>query len=135
RIDRVAPRVVPAYTLSVEPKQVVEIVAQAAQHRKPLDVLLRVHSYATQQGKVTVGVDAPHGWTASAPVELKFEGAGDEYARFKILPPSRVAVGNYKIAAHVSSSASRSQAAQKVSLSLEPLPTLPTQYWSEPAQC
>jgi LmbE family N-acetylglucosaminyl deacetylase len=134
RVERIAPRIVPAYTLAVEPKQVVEVVTKP---RKPFDVLLRVHSYATQPGKISVGVDVPRGWKGSAEVPLKFEGAGDQYARLTVTPPVKLAAGNYKIAARAIRSADRAAGvkAEKFVTSLEPLPTLPAQLWSEPAQC
>jgi LmbE family N-acetylglucosaminyl deacetylase len=134
RVERITPRIVPAYTLAVEPKQVVEVVTKP---RKPFDVLLRVHSYATQPGKISVGVDVPRGWKGSAEVPLKFEGAGDQYARLTVTPPVKLAAGNYKIAAHAIRSADRTAGvkAEKFVTSLEPLPTLPAQLWSEPAQC
>jgi LmbE family N-acetylglucosaminyl deacetylase len=136
RADRIPPRVVPAYSLAVEPKQVVEILAPA-KSRKPFEVLLRVHSYATQPGNITVGLDAPHLWTVSAPVALSFSGSGDQYARFRVSPPAKLAVGNYKIGAHANSNSGRAPAARdpKFTLSLEPLPTMPTLLWAEPAQC
>ena len=37
----------------------------AGEKATPFDVLLRVHSYATQAHKVSVGLDVPQGWTAS----------------------------------------------------------------------
>ena len=136
RADRIAPRVVPAYTLAVEPKQVVEILA-AAKQRKPFEVLLRVHSYATQPGKVSVGLDAPRAWNVSSPVSLNFTAVGDQYARFEVTPPLKLAAGNYRISAHASSNSGRAPSAkdQKFTLSFEPLPTLPTLLWAEPAQC
>ena len=134
RVERITPRIVPAYTLAVEPKQVVEVLTKP---RKPFDVLLRVHSYATQPGKISVGVDVPRGWKGSAEVPLKFEGAGDQYARLTVTPPVKLAAGNYKIAARAIRSADRAAGvkAEKFVTSLEPLPTLPAQLWSEPAQC
>ena len=66
RIDRVAVRLVPAYTLALEPDQAIEL---SAKPKKPFDVLLRVHSYATKPGKVDVGLTAPHDWTVSPPVQ------------------------------------------------------------------
>jgi LmbE family N-acetylglucosaminyl deacetylase len=133
RADRVAPRIVPAYTLAVEPKQVVEVPGKP---RKPFDVLLRVHSYATQPGKVTAGLDVPRGWTSSAASELKFDVVGDEYARFQVTPPLQIAAGNFKVGAHVTTDSGHGPAAKdpRFSLSLEPLPTLPTLFWMEPAQ-
>lgn len=134
RADRIAPRIVPAYTLAVEPKQVIEITAKP---NKPFDVLLRVHSYATQPGQIRVGITAPRGWRTSAPVSLKFAGAGDQYTRLAVTPPVKLGVENYKIAAYAERVGSHAPAAkaEKFGTSLEPLPTLPTQLWNEPAQC
>ena len=134
RVDRITPRIVPAYTLAAEPKQVIEVQGK---QRKPFDVLLRVHSYATQPGKVSVGLDVPKGWKAGAPVSLKFGGSDDLYARLTVTPPIKTAAGNYRIAAHALRSADRASGskAEKFTASLEPLTTLPTQLWSEPAEC
>jgi LmbE family N-acetylglucosaminyl deacetylase len=126
RVDRVPVRMVPAYTLAVEPGQAIEVLGKPS---KTFDVLLRVHSYATQAGKVNAGLDAPHGWTASPPVALEFSGVGDRYARVTLTPPRTVAADNYKVAAYAQ------RGAEKFSESREPLPTLPTLFWTEPAQC
>jgi len=126
RVDRVALRMVPAYTLKVEPKQALEVLGKPG---IPFDVLLRVHSYATQPGKVSVGLDMPDGFTASAPVDLAFDGAGEKFAKVTVTPPNKLSVGKYTITAF----AKRGE--EKFSTTLEPLPSLPTQFWSEPAQC
>jgi LmbE family N-acetylglucosaminyl deacetylase len=134
RADRVPLRVVPAYTLAVEPKQTIEIAGKPG---KPFDVLLRVHSYSTQAGEVRAGLTAPRAWKTGAPVPLKFEGSGDRYARLTVTPPLKLAKGNFKISAYVERAANRVRGdkAERFTTSLEPLPTLPTQLWSEPAQC
>jgi len=134
RADRIPVRIVPAYTLAVEPKQAIEITARQS---KPFDVLLRVHSYATQAGEVRAGLTVPRGWKTDAAVPLKFEGAGDRYARLKVTPPLKPAKGNFKISAYAERVADRARGdkAEKFTTSLEPLTTLPTQLWSEPAQC
>ncbi len=134
RVDRMTLRVVPAYTLGVEPKQTVEIVGKP---RKPIDVLLRVHSYATQPGQINAGLIVPPGWKTSAAASLKFEGAGDRYTRLTVTPPVKLGAGNHKISAYAERGADRSRGirAERFTTSLEPLPTLPTQLWSEPAQC
>jgi len=134
RVDRVTPRVVPAYTLAVEPKQAIEIVAR---QRKPFDVLLHVHSYATQSGQVRIGLTVPKGWRTGASVPLKFDAAGDRYARVTVTPPLKLAAGKYRISAYAERAADRSRntKAERFTTSLEPLPTLPTQFWSEPARC
>jgi LmbE family N-acetylglucosaminyl deacetylase len=131
RLDRVAPRIVPAYTLEAEPKQVIENVAKPG---KPFDLLVRVHSYATQPGKISAGVESPRGWKTSPPVALKFSGGDDQYIRMTVTPPVKLAAGKYKIAAYASRSSSGGKA-EKFTTSIEALPTLPTQLWSEPAQC
>jgi len=134
RIDRIAPRIVPAYTLVVEPKQSVENVAQP---RKPFDVLLHVHSYATEAGEVRVGLAAPRGWRTSAAVSLKFSGTGEQYTQLTVTPPVKIGAGNYKISAYAERAADRARGtkAERFTTSLEPLTTLPTQLWSEPALC
>ncbi|HKV62932.1 MAG TPA: PIG-L family deacetylase [Candidatus Acidoferrum sp.] len=134
RADRIAPRVVPAYTLAVEPKQTVENVAKA---RKPFEVLLHVHSYATEPGEVHVGLTVPRGWRVSAAEPLKFSGSGEQYTRLTVTPPVKIAAGNFKISSYVERSGDRARGtkAERFTTSLEPLTTLPTQLWSEPAQC
>jgi LmbE family N-acetylglucosaminyl deacetylase len=126
RVDRVPLRIVPAYTLAVEPKQTIEVLEKP--HRK-FDVLLRVHSYATQASKITAGLDVPDGFSASPPVEIAFDGAGDRYAKLTVSPPTKLAAGNYPIRAY----AKREN--ERFTTSLEPLQTIPTLFWSEPAQC
>jgi LmbE family N-acetylglucosaminyl deacetylase len=126
RVDRVPLRIVPAYTLKVEPKQALEVLGKPG---KSFDVLLKVHSYATQPGKVSVSVDLPDGFTASAPVELAFDGAGEKFAKLTVTPPNKLTEGKHTITAYAK------RGNEKFSTSIEPLPSLPTQFWSEPAQC
>jgi len=130
RADRMPLQVVPAYTLAVEPKKAIEITSKA---RKPFDILLRVHSYATQAGEVRAGLTVPKGWRASQPVGLKFEGAGDRYARLTVTPALKLSKANYRITAYAERA--RGEKTERFTTSLEPLPTLPTQLWSESAQC
>ena len=134
RADRMALRVVTAYALEVEPKQAIDIVARP---RRPFEVLLHVHSYATQPGQVRIGLTVPKGWRTGAAVALKFDGAGDRYARVTVTPPLKLAAGKYKISAYAERAADRSRniKSERFTTSLESLPTLPTQLWSEPAQC
>jgi LmbE family N-acetylglucosaminyl deacetylase len=141
RADRIPPRLVPTYTIAVEPKQAVEVLADSGKTAankppKPFDVLLRVHAYATQPGKISVGLDAPRYWTVAPPVTLTFAGVGDQYARFRVTPPAKLSAGSYKLSARAYNSAGRAPSSkdQKFTHSLEPLPTMPTLLWSEPAQ-
>ena len=124
-VSRVPVRLVPAYTLKVDPDQSVSVLEA---QRKRFDVFLRVHSYSTKAAKVSVGLDAPDGFTASAPVEVSFDGIGDQYAKLTVTPPAQLAAGNYTITAYAK------RGDEKFSTSLEPLPTMPTILWGEPAQ-
>jgi LmbE family N-acetylglucosaminyl deacetylase len=125
-VIRVPLRIVPAYTLSVDPTQFVAILN--AQH-KPFDVFLRVHSYFTKPAKVSVGLDVPDGIKASAPVEVDFPGIGDQYVSLSVTPPAKLEAGNFTVAAYAD------RGGEKFATSLEPLPSMPTILWSEPAQC
>jgi hypothetical protein len=71
----------------------------------------------------------PQGWSVSAAPELAFEGSTDKYAKVTVTPPQKLASGNTKLVAYAK------LGDEKFSTSLEPLPTLPTQLWTEPAQC
>jgi LmbE family N-acetylglucosaminyl deacetylase len=126
RAERIPLRVVPAYTLSVEPPQVVEVLAK---EKMPLEILLRVHSYATQPGKISVGLQVPNGWTTSAPVPLEFSGSGDQYARLKVSAQGKLTAGNYTISAY----AMRGE--EKFTSTVEPLVSMPQLLWTSPAEC
>jgi hypothetical protein len=113
-------------------------VENVTKARKPFDVLLRVQSYATEPGEVHVGLTVPRGWRTSAAVALKFSGAGEQYTRLTVTPPVKIGAGNYRISAYAERGGDRARGttkAEKFTTSLEPLTTLPTQLWSEPAQC
>ncbi len=124
-VVKVPLRLVPAYTLGVQPTQSIEVLNA---ERKPFDLLLRVHSYSTKATKVSVGLDVPDGLKASAPVEVEFTGVGDQYAKITVTPPAKLAAGNYSITAWAK------RGDEKFSTSLTPLPSMPTILWSEPAQ-
>ncbi|MGA2813436.1 MAG: PIG-L family deacetylase [Candidatus Acidiferrum sp.] len=126
KAERVPLRIVPAYTLAVEPNQVIDVLSAP---QKPYDVLLRVHSYATRPGKVRVGLEVPRDWTSSAPMALEFAGGGDQYARLRVLAPGKIAEGNYTITAYAQHDG------EKFATSLEPLVSMPILLWSSPAQC
>ena len=124
-VTRVPVRLVPAYTLAVEPSQAVAVLGQ---RRKSFDVLLRVHSYSTKPATVSVGLDVPDGLESSAPVEVHFDGVGDQYAKLTVTPPAKLEPGNFTITAYAK------RGDEKFSTSLEPLPTMPSILWGEPAQ-
>ena len=124
--DLVPLQIVPSYSLAVEPVQAVEILP-GQQH--DFDVLLRVHSYSSRPATVNVGVDAPGGWKTSDAAEVTFDGIGDRYAKLHVTPPAQLAESNATITAY----AKRGE--EKFTTSIEPLPSMPTLLWEEPAQC
>jgi LmbE family N-acetylglucosaminyl deacetylase len=125
-VARVPLRIVPAYTLSVQPTQAIEVLNSK---HKPFDILLRVHSYSTKAAKVSVGLDLPDGLTSTFPAEVSFDGVGDQYAKLTVNPPAKLDAGNFTITAYAK------RGDDKFTTSLEPLPSMPTVLWSEPAQC
>ena len=124
-VTRVPLSLVLSYTLAVEPVQSINVLTRP---NKSSDIYLRVHSYSTKAAKVLVGLDTPDGFTASAPVELSFDGVGDQYAKLTVTPRAKLAPGNFTITAYAK------RGDEKFSASLEPLPTMPSILWSEPAQ-
>ncbi|GAC1665174.1 MAG: PIG-L family deacetylase [Candidatus Acidiferrum sp.] len=129
RVARVPLRVVPRYTLEVQPKQQIEVLAQP---KKPFDVLLLVHANATSPGRPGIGLDVPAGWASTAPVDVEFngaDGARDRYVRFTVTPPRELRPGTYAVTAYAQ------QASEKFTTSLQPLPSVPTLLWSAPAVC
>jgi LmbE family N-acetylglucosaminyl deacetylase len=124
-VTRVPVRLVPAYTLAVEPKQTVEVLDKP---HKPFDVFLRVHSYSTKSAQVSAGLETPDGLHASPPVPVKFDGIGDQYVKLTVTPPEKLGPGNYSVTAY----AKRGE--ETFSTSIEPLPSVPTIFWTEPAK-
>jgi len=118
-------RLVPAVTMSLEPRQFILPVGQPT---KPMELLARVHSYAAGAVRVTTGLDVAAGWRVEVPAPLEFAGPGDQLARFLVTPPSKLAGGKYELNAWASVNG------EKFRTSLEPLPTLPNELWSEPAR-
>jgi LmbE family N-acetylglucosaminyl deacetylase len=124
-VARVPVRLVPAYTLAVEPSQVVVVLGQT---RKPFDVLLRVHSYSTKPATVSIDLNIPESLQSGPLVEVHFDGVGDQYAKLTVTLPAKPDPGNFTITAYAK------RGDEKFSTSLEPLPTMPSILWSEPAQ-
>ena len=124
-VVRVPLRMVPDYTIAVDPTQLVAVLNAA---HKSFDVFLRVHSYSEKPAKVSVGLQVPDGIIASRPIGVSFDGVGDQYAKLTVTPPAKLEAGNFTITAYVDCDQ------EKFSTSLEPLPSMPTILWSEPAQ-
>ena len=116
---------VPAVTLTVEPRQVMVPAKRAA---AAVNLVARVRYHGTQPAKVSVALGAPQGWTVQPPADngsLDFSAAGDQLVRFVVTPPATPAPGAYTL--HPSAKLGD----QTFSTSFEPVPTLPTRGWSE----
>src|SRR5277367_3282383 len=118
---------VPAVTLTVEPKQVMAPQKRAAM---PVKLFARVRYHGTAATKVTVGLEAPKGWTVEIPnVEgpLEFAKGGDQLIQFVVTAPAETAAGAYTLHPYAR------MGEETFRTSVEPIPTLPTRNWSEPA--
>jgi LmbE family N-acetylglucosaminyl deacetylase len=118
---------VPAVTLTVEPKQVMAPEKRAAM---PVTLFARVRYHGTAATKVAVGLEAPKGWTVQTPGvqgPLEFAKGGDRLIQFVVTAPAQTAAGAYTLHpfARIGEETFRT--------SLEPIPTLPTRNWSESA--
>lgn len=124
RVDELPLTLVPAVTLTPEPRQ---FVIARGQPPKALELVTRVRHHGSASAEVEVALHAPAGWQASTPVKVKFEGAGDQLVRFTVTPPRNPPAGSFRLepVARLGGAEFRT--------SLEPLPTLPTRLWSEPA--
>ncbi len=118
---------VPAVTLTVEPKQMMAPEKRAAM---PVKLFARVRYHGTAARKVAVGLEAPRGWTVQTPNvqgPLEFAKGGDRLIQFVVTAPAETAAGAYTLHpfARIGEETFRT--------SVEPIPTLPTRNWSEPA--
>lgn len=115
---------VPAVTLTVEPQQVM-VPSQNA--KAPVELLARVRYHGTKPAQVSVGLDAPAEWKAETIAPIEFKAPGDRLIRFVVTPPAQPAAGAYPLRPHARIGS------EEFRTSLEPIPTLPTRDWSEPA--
>ncbi|HWZ53521.1 MAG TPA: PIG-L family deacetylase [Candidatus Acidoferrales bacterium] len=123
-IDTYSLELVPAVTLTPDPQQVMVPAERASQ---PVTLLARVRYHGTKPAKVSVGLDAPKAWQVQPIAPLDFSSAGDQLIRYSVAPPANIAPGAYPLRPYAELNG------RKFSTSLEPIPTLPTHDWSEPA--
>ncbi len=126
-------RIAPEFYIYVEPRQ--RVVALPG-NAKPFDLFVRVHSNVSRaQTLKVVTADVPLDWTATQE-EVTFEGKGDKYVRLSVTPPKMIEPGVYEIKPY----AKRDLPATKIRPydsfydGSEPLPSMPTLTWEEPAQ-
>jgi LmbE family N-acetylglucosaminyl deacetylase len=122
-------RVTPAIGLTLEPNEflLAENPATKGAAHPPLDVLLRVHSYSSSAAQLTVGIDVPTNWLVTAPQQTNLAAGADELLRFTVTPSTKLSAGDYQLKAWAK------RGSDTFRTSIEPLPSLPTYIWSEPA--
>jgi LmbE family N-acetylglucosaminyl deacetylase len=133
-IDTYPLELVPAVTLTPDP---VQIMVPAERVSQPVTLVARVRYHGTKPEEVRVGVDVPSGWhvlqqglfyvAGDRLIHLSFSGPGDQLIRFTVTPPATVAAGAHPLHPFAQLDG------EKFTTSLEPIPSLPTRDWSEPA--
>ena len=123
-IDIYRLELVPAVTLTVEPRQV---MVPAKKTAAGVELLARVRYHGTKPATVSVGLDAPSGWSVAPIAPIDFTEAGDKLIRYMATPPAKVALGPYPLDPYAK------LGDETFRTSLEPIPTLPTRDWSESA--
>lgn len=125
RLDRVPLRIVPAYTVTADPQQIIDPLGPGT---RQYDVYLRVHANSEKPARILAGLDVPAGWTASVAEPVEIAGGGDGYARIHVSPPASLPAGAYALAAFAR------RGDEKFSTTIAPLPSRPALSWSEPAK-
>jgi LmbE family N-acetylglucosaminyl deacetylase len=115
---------VPAVTLTVEPAQVMVPAKKAS---SPVELLARVRYHGSKAATVSIGLDPPADWTVRPVAALDFTAAGDQLIRYSVTSPAKVAPGAYTLHPYAM------LAGEIFRTSVEPIPTLPTRNWSQPA--
>ncbi len=122
-------RVTPAVGLTLEPNEFLLAEnpnAPGAAHQ-PFEVLIRVHSYSSAAQQLSVGLDVPSNWHATDAQPTNLAAGADELLRFTVTPAAKLPAGDYQLKAWAK------RGADTFRTSIEPLPSLPTYLWSEPA--
>ena len=115
---------VPAVSLTVEPRQIMLPEEDLA---KPVQLLARVRYHGTAAADVAAGLDVPADWRAEPVAPMHFTGPGDQLARFVVTPPAHPLAGAYTLKPYARLGTAI------FGDSVEPIPTLPTRNWTEPA--
>jgi LmbE family N-acetylglucosaminyl deacetylase len=122
-VDTFPLTLVPAVSLTIEPKQVMVSEDRSGQ---PIELLARVRYHATAAAKVELGVKTPEGWSVAPVNAVDFSAPGDQLVRFQVTPPQKLAAGTYSLRPFASIGN------REFDVSVEPLPSLPTRNWTEP---
>lgn len=123
RIETYPLELTPPVTLTVSPPQ---IMVPTKHTSTPMKLFARVRYHGTKEAKVSIGLDAPKGWTVQPIEPLDFTAPGDQLVRYVVTPPAALGTGAYALHPYAK------LGDQTFRTSLEAIPTLPTRNWSEP---
>ena len=123
RVETYPLEMVPAVTLAVSPP---EIMVPAKHTATPVKLFATVRYHGKEEAKVSIGLDAPKGWTVLPVEPLDFTAPGDQLVRYVVTPPETLGTGAYALHPYAK------LGDQTFRTSLEAIPTLPTRNWSEP---
>lgn len=123
RIETYPLELTPAVTLTVSPPQIMVPTKHTA---APVKLFARVRYHGTKEAKVSIGLEAPNGWTVQPTEPLDFTAPGDQLVRYVVTPPAALGTGAYTLHPYAK------LGDQTFRTSLEAIPTLPTRNWSEP---
>jgi len=124
QVETLPLQLVPRVTLALEPRQ---MLVAPARRGETLEVVARVHYYGSAPAQVQVGMDAAPAWPAIEPVSVQFDGPGDQLARLHVPTPRSAGAATLPFHAFAR------LGAEEFRTTVEPLPTLPSRLWSEPA--
>jgi LmbE family N-acetylglucosaminyl deacetylase len=127
RVDVSPLTLVPAVSLTVEPQHLMAARAQLTNRAAQIELLARVRYHGTGNARVETGLTPPAGWSFAPAAPLDFTGAGDQLVRFVLRPPANAAEGSYPLKPYARLGEETFRTA------VEPVATLPTRLWSEPA--
>jgi LmbE family N-acetylglucosaminyl deacetylase len=124
QVDVLPLDLVPAVTLTVERREMV--MPRNGSRSAPIEMRVRYHG--TASADIAVGVDAPAGWSMEPPPTLHFSGPGEQLTSLRARSPDHLQAGGFTFKPYAK------RGNEVFRTSLEPLPSLPTQHWSEPAE-
>jgi len=125
RVETVPLALVPAVTMALQPRS---LIVRSGQPLGRVELLARAHHFGREPTTVLAGIEVPAGWRSVGEQRVEFAGEGDALLRFVLTPPAQLAPGTYQLKAY----AKRGE--ETFRTSLEPLPSLPSRLWAEPAE-
>ena len=124
QVENLPLQIVPRVTVTLEPH---EVLVPPSRRGGTQEEVARVHYYGSAPAQLEVGLETPPGWAHVPAMALKFVGPGDQLARLKIPVPRDAGATTLSLEAYAR------LGDQRFGESVEPLPTLPSWLWTEPA--